>query len=66
MPPSPPRSTAARCLRLSDLGLGGIPASAAAKAAVYEARADLENAENVTDDEDEDEGEGEWDEDEGS
>jgi hypothetical protein len=48
------------------LGLGGIPASAAAKAAVYEARADLENAENVTDDEDEDEGEGEWDEDEGS
>ena len=56
---------------LDDLSLNGIPASEAAKAAVYdETRANRERAweraMHVTDDEDEDEGEGEWDEDEGS
>ena len=61
---------------LEKLDLTDIPASAEAKAAVYEARADLEGAESDEDadedaDEDEwdadaDEDEDEWDEDEGS
>ena len=45
---------------LEKLGLASIPASDEAKAAVYEARANLRGAEIVTDDEDEDEGEDEW------